>query len=391
MSIENFYYKAVSEQHKEEKNFEIKTESKPKSFEQFYTEYKDRLATAPMRKVPLLERLSKVVDLPTNIIEANDLSINNVLLDEDGERHINNFFENISHSDFVRGMIHDRPNTLVQLFNEIGRRRYKNPEDLKVLALNVMERQQEVDKNDKEKYERIQVEPRATDEEYRLGMWKESIESQVRDAVFELQRKGYRPVYSGFDNLSSGSQTVWFEKDQDMNVNEMLNVMKNQFSNDILSKLTSITLDDKIIDGVIEINLTPKNRTMPTEEWKPIWDAIASSFPEREHSSESKKNSNNWRQGVEFREIQDKIRQGINTRISSDLLYVDGKVTKIDPKEYLNSGIDDLEKELRSLMMEEKYKKGDDVRLIQIEIDKIQRELNQKNAKLFEKSNENAG
>ena len=50
--------------------------------------------------------------------------------------------------------------------------------------------------------------PNATDEEYELGVYKEGLEMQVKDAVFALAKKGYKTFQSGFREKKDRDQYV---------------------------------------------------------------------------------------------------------------------------------------------------------------------------------------
>ncbi len=56
--------------------------------------------------------------------------------------------------------------------------------------------------------DRLQNNPKYTDEEKKLGVYAEEIEPQVRGAVFDLNRKGYPTYYSGFYDFDSRIQVI---------------------------------------------------------------------------------------------------------------------------------------------------------------------------------------
>ncbi|HEY4034106.1 MAG TPA: hypothetical protein VGL94_09110 [Ktedonobacteraceae bacterium] len=66
--------------------------------------------------------------------------------------------------------------------------------------------------------DRMRMNPIPTFEEYKMGTFIERIEPQVRDAVLELNRKGYSTETSGFDGGGDTSyQSIggWFTLDKD--------------------------------------------------------------------------------------------------------------------------------------------------------------------------------
>ncbi len=56
--------------------------------------------------------------------------------------------------------------------------------------------------------QRMQSNPIPTYEEFRMGTFIEEIEPQVRDAVSELNRKGYTTASSGFDGGDESYQSI---------------------------------------------------------------------------------------------------------------------------------------------------------------------------------------
>lgn len=69
---------------------------------------------------------------------------------------------------------------------------------------------------EKETEERIKNNPKPTEEEILAGAFREMIEPQVRDALFEMYRKGYSTESSGFGGENSEYQQIdgYFELDE---------------------------------------------------------------------------------------------------------------------------------------------------------------------------------
>jgi len=61
---------------------------------------------------------------------------------------------------------------------------------------------------EKETEQRIKENPIPTEEEIYVGAFQEMLEPQVRDAVFEMHRKGYATESSGFGGENSEYQMV---------------------------------------------------------------------------------------------------------------------------------------------------------------------------------------
>lgn len=70
---------------------------------------------------------------------------------------------------------------------------------------------------EKETKERIKNNPKPTEEEILAGAFREMIEPQVRDALFEMYRKGYSTESSGFGGENSEYQQIdgYFELDDE--------------------------------------------------------------------------------------------------------------------------------------------------------------------------------
>jgi hypothetical protein len=123
-------------------------------------------------------------------------------------------------------------------------------------------------------------------------LYREQLETQVRDAVFELYKKGYRPVGSGFHDLSQRTQAIFLEA-QGVNI-------------DLIKK----TLPENVVitqnnDQIVIIFKQKIGATI--QELKAIWDNIVSLIPPNPIPEGG--NSDNGLQGVEFRKNQDKIKE----------------------------------------------------------------------------------
>lgn len=220
------------------------------------------------------------------------------------------YLKNVKDSEQARVLIENHPDYFDHIFYLLGER-VLTEEDIGVLAHNFQERQGEISKNEKDRQARIIANPQATDEEYELGAYAESIEFQVRGAVFDLQKKGYRPMESGFLDLAEGSQYIGIVNGEGVNPENIMDSIVNPVDEDI-KKLFQLVLKDvylNVLDkhGRIQVVLVPKDKELTLAEWKKIWDYVAQCIPDIKNR-QSKKDIDNGSQGAEFRETQNKLR-----------------------------------------------------------------------------------
>ena len=340
--------------------------------------YKERCYTLPERGLAVKKRLAGIMDITPEENKNVDRWLTEKLTNRNrGDEEFDTFFKNVAANELLKKVVKGKPKYFNDLYSIVSSRIFENPKDIEVVIHNIKERFDEILKNQAEKRERILSNPVASSEEYKLGIWKESIESQVRDAVFEAQRRGYKPSFSGFHNEIDGMQTLWLNKTPEIDPLIIKKAILENSDEWTKSRIGSLDVDLGITSKNIEINIIPKDPMMPLSEWKTLWDKVASSLPVI-HTPEENMQSDNANQGVWFREAQDKIKQGKNTLLPDGLLYLGGKVIEMPHNKYKESGIKDLEQELEILEREQRQKKGNDIELIQIEIDKIKKELAQK-------------
>jgi len=208
------------------------------------------------------------------------------------QKNKENYLANVKDSRELQALIRDYPDYFDLIFYTISEKVY-SPAELRVIAQNIRIRNGEVVKNGKELKQRTADNPYATEDEYNLGLYREQLETQVRDAVFALYKKGYRPVGSGFYDLSQGTQAIILEE-RGVNV-------------DLLKANLGENITVTQSNGRLTISF--KQKTGATiQELKAIWDNIASLIPPNPIPEGGK--SNNGLQGVEFRKNQDKIKEG---------------------------------------------------------------------------------
>jgi hypothetical protein len=118
---------------------------------------------------------------------------------------------------------------------------------------------------------RMIEEPIATEEEYELGVYKEGLESQVRDAVCALHKKGYKTFESGFrEKKDNRDQYIGMYNKKVSLPSSVINYFKEkQFTISVIKE------SDRTV-----INIHPENDNAVTvEDWKVIWDDLADKLP----------------------------------------------------------------------------------------------------------------
>jgi hypothetical protein len=116
---------------------------------------------------------------------------------------------------------------------------------------------------------RIASHPAATSEEFALGVYRERLEPQVRDAVLALFKKGYTTISSGFEWLDR--QHILFAKDY--------------LRSFVIPTATLQSLEQRGVVPVVRPNSIGFElyRTMTLQEIKEIWDILAAALPPLEH------------------------------------------------------------------------------------------------------------
>lgn len=190
---------------------------------------------------------------------------------------------------------------LSNLSNEDKRAYVKSLEDYLSNPSNFLSRMerffsvQEIYKKQKELKEKPRI---ATPEEYEIGVFSDLLEDQVRDAVFVLNKKGYKTFQSGYSETNYRNQFV------DV-YNSKIEIPKN-IREDLLKIGVKILVEK--LDDRTTITLSPvdPNKIIRQDEWREIWDYFSNKMPEA--NSELVNNIKEPTDHLEFRRIQDIIR-----------------------------------------------------------------------------------
>ncbi len=130
---------------------------------------------------------------------------------------------------------------------------------------------------EKETAERIKDNPHPTEEEIAVGAFKEMIEPQVRDAIFECYRKGYSTASSGFGGEYGEQQAMdgFFEID-----NETKRKIEALGVNVLKGKEVGMLGESPHYTWII---FKPENSDI--DEIKKKWDEIVAVLPKRKESA----------------------------------------------------------------------------------------------------------
>jgi hypothetical protein len=113
-----------------------------------------------------------------------------------------------------------------------------------------------------------------TDDERRIGAYKDMLEPQVRDAVVALVQKGYVTVDSGYDpqRYDTGAQYLGFRKE--MLDASLLSTIAARIAE---AQVTPLLDSDERNDY---LHLIPE-KFLTLEQWKAVWDSVAAALPDK--------------------------------------------------------------------------------------------------------------
>ena len=281
------------------------------------------------------KRLRPFVNLEEQEEWARDCTADLVTLDS-GDERVENLFSNLSNSEYIRDVLQRDPSIFYMIFERLSKKIFDNQKDLENMVYNIEERVAEIGRNQEARYERILRDPYASDAEYKLGAYKESLESQVREAVFILQSKGYAPMESGFYDAVTGTQYIGITKTEGVSREVIRKAIftyhtpqQDSLITNWLSKIRIVEHKDRV-----QIFFTPIDAKLSLDSWRPVLNNIAGILPDLHVESQDVANSNNFEFGVRFREAQDKIKRGENAWLGDGLAFVNGKVTPMTFEDY---------------------------------------------------------
>ncbi len=245
------------------------------------------------------------------------------------KKYKKNYLKNIKRPEITL-LLEKHPLFFDEVWNSLSGKVF-NAKDTAFLVHNIQQREEECSRDRKDWHNRILQNPHATDEEYRLGVYKEGLESQVRDAVFTLLNKGYITMGSGFHDQTTGSQSITIDHYEGLNRQDILHSIihtsdmeTKQLFNRLVKKITVDMIDTP---ETVEIVIIPKhNMILSLEDWGMIWSRVAQCVP-KINNADDRRESKNGLNGIEFREKQDKMKEGKNAWLGFDLAFVNGKVT----------------------------------------------------------------
>ncbi len=163
----------------------------------------------------------------------------------------------------------------------------------------------------------------ADESEINAGVYREELEPQVSDAVFLLRKKGYDTFQSGFDDLADGSQFFDFNLEGDVHDAEILKALFEEGSIPESLKKESINVEVKTFKDRLTVKFIPDNALMPLDQWKKIFDLVATLVPDRGHVAPPPTRLGSYET---FTERQNKIKQKQKTYLGSGMEYDGEKV-----------------------------------------------------------------
>lgn len=152
-------------------------------------------------------------------------------------------------------------------------------------------RQSLIDQANRETEERKARAPRASDDEYAIGAYRERLEPEVRDAVFDLHKKRYVSFESGFHGMDR--QSIGFEVP--------------------VAALNGFALPDSARNAFDAADAVPEidaervgyrmTRPLTEEEMRHLWKVLTDALPE----STELHNRTDVGTALDFRENQDRM------------------------------------------------------------------------------------
>lgn len=193
---------------------------------------------------------------------------------------------------------------------------------------NIEARRKEVLKNAEEVVKRVEENPTASEDELVIGTYKENLESQVREAVISLKRKGYSSFESGFDDPVDGSQYMGFNKDSTNGRIEIPAALVAELEQYGITILVNIDSDRDTLRLVPSVPLD--SRPIDIDVWKEIWSRVAVALPPIGQARVNKQG----KLANEFTERQDKIKNGEDVYLGYGVAFLNGRAQKMSRGEF---------------------------------------------------------
>ncbi len=241
------------------------------------------------------------------------------LLQDISLNEVSTFIDRLVGNDEFISLVRQTPDMISNLYSVYRHQDIlEDPAKLMMFSNNINLRTEELTCNIEEVTERIQHNPFAYEEELDAGVYREDIESQVRDALFAFRRKGYNTFESGFGDLVTGEQYIGFGK---TNI-ETTRVIPKELTVELSRRNISLVI--KKSDDRYSLCLTPTASLPSLEDWKEIWDIVAEQILPARTDVHSK--NVHTKISLEFREKQEKMRRGESVYLGHGLQFEHGAV-----------------------------------------------------------------
>lgn len=180
--------------------------------------------------------------------------------------------------------------------------------------------------------------PTPTEQEMRMGAYKEEIEPQARDAVMSMRDKGYNTSSSGFGDPADGHETQQLTLRTPLSAETETTLKAQGFSVENIS----LKQKDNTESNLTNITFQPNN-PMNLGEMKSRWDQLAGMLPDRgqpapmsAHGSAEK-----FREAVRSNTLQDYVQnweykpsQAVNQGVNQEKVASDNATPKLERQDF---------------------------------------------------------
>ncbi|MDD4989499.1 MAG: hypothetical protein PHV42_03690, partial [Candidatus Pacebacteria bacterium] len=142
-------------------------------------------------------------------------------------------------------------------------------EHMNQFLFNLRSREDALSQSHRDLNDRLKNNPIGSEQELRMGVYLEELEPQVREAVSELEKRGWLTFESGFRNLVKGSQYLGFHKEANL---KSYTLPKDLYENLLIHgvKLELHFNENYDRDTLLLI----PDRNISLDEWKSIWNTV---------------------------------------------------------------------------------------------------------------------